>query len=50
MVDDHWVFEIGGANKTLKQLQGNEQGYVLVDDVVLGEGKRIPLWLLGMIY
>lgn len=50
IVDDHWVFEIGGANKTLKQLQGNEQGYVLVDDVVLGEKKRIPLWLLGMKY
>jgi hypothetical protein len=50
LVDDRWVFEIGGANKTLKQLDGNPRGYVAVDDVVMGDGKRIPLWLFGMLY
>jgi hypothetical protein len=50
LVDDQWVFEIGGANKTLKQLDGNPHGYVAVDDVVMGDGKRIPLWLFGMLY
>lgn len=49
-VDDLWVFEIGGANKTLKQLEGNPHGYVAVDDVVMGDGKRVPLWLFGMLY
>lgn len=50
VVDEQWVFEIGGASKTLKQLEGQVHGYVLVDDVVLGKGRRIPLWLLGMMY
>jgi hypothetical protein len=50
LVDDQWVFEIGGANKTLKQLEGNPHGYVAVDDVVIGDGKRIPWWLFGMLY
>ncbi|WML90782.1 ATP-binding protein [Thiothrix lacustris] len=50
LVDDQWVFEIGGANKTLKQLAGNPHGYAAVDDVVMGDGKRIPLWLFGMLY
>lgn len=50
LVDDQWVFEIGGASKTLKQLASNPNGYAAVDDVVIGDGKRIPLWLFGMLY
>ena len=50
MVDDEWVFEIGGAQKKLKQLAGNPKGYAAIDDVVTGDGKRIPLWLFGMGY
>ncbi len=50
IVDDRWVFEIGGANKTLKQLRGNPQGHAVVDDVVVGDSRRIPLWLFGFEY
>ena len=50
IIDDEWVFEIGGAQKTLKQLAGNPKGYAAIDDVVVGDGKRIPLWLFGMGY
>ena len=50
IVDDEWVFEIGGAQKKLKQLAGNPKGYAAIDDVVIGDGKRIPLWVFGMGY
>lgn len=50
IVDDTWVFEIGGANKTMKQLGGNAKGYAAIDDVVVGDGRRIPLWLFGFTY
>jgi hypothetical protein len=50
IIDDEWVFEIGGAQKTLKQLAGNPKGYAAIDDVVVGDGRRIPLWLFGMGY
>lgn len=50
IVDEQWVFEIGGANKPLKQLLGNPNGYAAVDDRVIGDGKHIPLWLFGMLY
>lgn len=50
IVDDQWVFEIGGASKTLKQLAGNPAGYAVVDDVVVGDGRRVPLWVFGMGY
>lgn len=49
-VDDHWVFEIGGAGKTLRQLASQPESYAVVDDVVIGDGRRVPLWLLGMTY
>ena len=50
MVDGEWVFEIGGAQKKLKQLAGNSNVYAVVDDVVVGDGRRVPLWLFGMGY
>ena len=50
MVDEKWVFEVGGASKTLKQLAGNVDGYAAIDDTVIGDGKRVPLWLFGITY
>ncbi|WP_020394609.1 ATP-binding protein [Thiolinea disciformis] len=49
-VDDDWIFEIGGANKSLKQLKGQAQSYAILDDVVVGDGRRVPLWMFGMLY
>lgn len=49
-VDDQWIFEIGGANKSLKQLKGQAQGYAALDDLVVGDGRRVPLWMFGMLY
>ena len=49
MVNDHWVFEIGGRSKTSKQL-GDSKGYLAIDDVEMGEDRRIPLWMFGLLY
>ena len=49
IIDDRWVFEIGGRHKTNKQLQ-NGQGYLALDDIETGEGNRIPLWMFGLLY
>lgn len=49
-IDDQWIFEIGGANKSLKQLKGQAQSYAALDDVVVGDGRRVPLWMFGMLY
>ncbi|MFZ1568601.1 MAG: AAA family ATPase [Thiolinea sp.] len=49
-VDDQWIFEIGGANKSLKQLKGQTQSYAALDDTVVGEGRSVPLWMFGMLY
>ena len=50
IVDDKYVFEIGGASKKEKQLQGNKNGYIVLDNVEIGSGNKIPLWLFGFLY
>lgn len=50
MVDDRYTFEIGGKNKGFEQLKGVESAFVVYDDVEIGFGKKIPLWLFGFLY
>lgn len=44
------TFEIGGKNKTAKQLEGVENSFVLADDIEVGFGNKIPLYLMGFLY
>jgi hypothetical protein len=49
LVDQQHVFEVGGANKSGKQLS-DTPGYLAVDQIELGYQNRIPLWLFGFLY
>ncbi|NJC28353.1 ATP-binding protein [Neolewinella antarctica] len=46
---DNYIFEVGGRNKTNKQLAGLPNAYRVVDDLEVGFGNRIPLWLFGLL-
>jgi|AntRauTorcE11898_2_1112593.scaffolds.fasta_scaffold01242_5 predicted AAA+ superfamily ATPase len=52
VIDDEWLFEIGGQTKGLKQLAGwkKEKAFAAVDDIEYGYDRRIPLWLFGFLY
>jgi hypothetical protein len=50
LVDNRLTMEIGGKNKSLKQLRGIPEAYVAADDIEYGHGKTIPLWLFGFLY
>lgn len=50
MVDDQYVFEIGGPNKTAQQIQGIPNAYLALDQIKIGSGNKIPLWLFGFLY
>jgi len=50
IIDDQFVFEIGGAGKTTKQLGQQKHGYVAADDIETGGPSQIPLWTFGMMY
>lgn len=43
------IFEIGGKSKTSSQLNGKKQGYLIKDDILIGEPKTIPLYLFGFL-
>ncbi|MEX2567158.1 MAG: AAA family ATPase [Cyclobacteriaceae bacterium] len=49
MVDNTYVFEVGGASKTTEQIQGIPHAYLALD-IEGGSNRRIPLWLFGMLY
>jgi predicted AAA+ superfamily ATPase len=44
------VFEVGGKGKSNKQLADVEGGYLALDDIEVGVGRRVPLWLFGFLY
>ncbi|MBN1924596.1 MAG: ATP-binding protein [Prolixibacteraceae bacterium] len=50
IVNDKYVFEIGGKSKTSKQLKGFEHPYVVSDEIETGFANHIPLWLFGFLY
>lgn len=50
LVDDKYTFEIGGKNKTRKQITGIENAYVAADNIEYAQQNKIPLWLFGFLY
>lgn len=50
MVDDKYVFEIGGRNKTFAQIKDIKNSFIAMDDIEWGYGNKIPLWMFGFMY
>ena len=50
VVDGKWTFEIGGKGKGFGQIADVPNSYVVNDDVSVGFGNKIPLWLFGFLY
>ena len=50
LVDGKYLFEVGGKGKGFKQIADVPDSYVVNDDVEIGIGNKIPLWLLGFLY
>ena len=50
IVDDSSLFEVGGEKKGFGQIKDLADSYVVNDDVEIGIGNKIPLWLFGFLY
>jgi hypothetical protein len=50
LVDNKYTFEIGGKNKTHKQIAGINNAYIAADNIEYSHQNRIPLWLFGFLY
>lgn len=51
---DFWVngltLEVGGKNKSSKQVISEEKYLIASDDIETGWGEKVPLWLFGFLY
>lgn len=45
-----YIFEIGGKNKTKKQIEGLSNSFLVKDDIENAQQNQLPLWLFGMMY
>jgi len=50
LIDNKYTFEIGGKNKSFKQIKDISNSFLAVDDIETGIGNKIPLWLFGFLY
>lgn len=49
LIDNAYIFEVGGKNKTFKQIKNLPASYLAIDDIEAGGGNKIPLWLFGFL-
>jgi predicted AAA+ superfamily ATPase len=50
LVDGKYVFEIGGKNKDFSQIRDIRNSFLAVDNIEIGIGNKIPLWVFGFLY
>jgi len=47
IVDDKYLFEIGGKGKSRAQIAGHENAYIVADEMEFGYQNKIPIWFLA---
>ena len=45
-----YTFEVGGRNKSGRQIKDIEDAYIVKDDIEHGDGNILPLWAFGFLY
>jgi len=50
IIDENYTIEVGGKGKSFKQIKDMDNSYVVADDMDVGSGNKIPLYLFGFLY
>jgi uncharacterized protein len=50
LVDDKYVFEVGGKSKDYRQIKNIKNSYIASDEIEIGSYNKIPLWMFGFFY
>ncbi len=50
MVDNKYIFEIGGKSKTQKQIAGMKNAFIVADNIEYAYNNTIPVWMFGFLY
>ena len=46
---DGYLFEVGGKNKSFKQIKDIEDSFLVLDNLEMGDKNKLPLWLFGFL-
>lgn len=49
LVNEKYIFEIGGNGKKFTQIADLENSYLALDDIEIGINNKIPLWMFGFL-
>lgn len=50
LINGKYLCEVGGASKSFDQIKDEPYSFLAVDDIEIGVGNRIPLWMFGLLY
>ena len=50
LIDNRYLFEVGGKNKGFSQIRDMENSYLVIDTDFTQNPSKIPLWLFGFLY
>jgi hypothetical protein len=50
LIDDYCTIEVGGKKKDYSQIKNIPNSFLAIDDIEIGYGNKIPLWLFGFLY
>ncbi len=50
LINDTYIVEIGGKSKKYNQIKDIPNSFIVSDDIEIGSGNKIPLWLFGFLY
>jgi hypothetical protein len=50
LVNGKYTVEIGGKNKSFNQIKDLQNSFIAVDNIEVGFGNKIPLYLFGFLY
>ena len=50
VIDRRYTFEVGGPDKTFKQIANVPDSYILADNLEYASGNKLPLWMVGLTY
>ncbi|MBY5956741.1 hypothetical protein KUV50_01245 [Membranicola marinus] len=49
ILDENWIFEVGGKTKTKNQINSLPDSFVVADEAAFPV-TTLPLWILGFLY
>ena len=45
VADGRWLFEVGGKRKGFSHIKDIESSFVVADNMEIGHGNKIPMWV-----